>query len=133
LLIKRGGKVGHGLFALPGGFLEPREQFYPSAVRELGEETNYRPLAFTLRAALKGQAVFDHPQRSARGRLVTTAFYFDFGGRDCPEVQAKDDAMEVGWFAIKDLAAMEDRLFEDHACILDHFLGVFGEGITHGT
>ncbi|HRE19091.1 MAG TPA: NUDIX domain-containing protein, partial [Rhodocyclaceae bacterium] len=39
LLIVRDRAPGRGLFALPGGFLEPRETVYQSALRELQEET----------------------------------------------------------------------------------------------
>ena len=53
LLIKRGGNIGKGLWALPGGFLEPREQFYAAALRELAEETGYRALPSQMKAACK--------------------------------------------------------------------------------
>jgi len=125
LLVRRGGDIGHGLWALPGGFLEENEQFYAAAVRELKEETGLNPMPSLLRAALKGQAVFDHPGRSPRGRLVTQAFHFDLGTTHTPEVRAGSDAMEVGWILISELAQMEDQLFEDHGSIIDHFLGVF--------
>lgn len=125
LLIKRGGDIGHGLWALPGGFLEPREQFYAAALRELTEETGYRPLPGPMKAALKGQAVFDHPARSPRGRIVTMAFHFDLRDERRPEVEGSDDAANAQWLPISQLPQIEDHLFEDHACILDHFLGLF--------
>ncbi|MFL6575330.1 MAG: NUDIX domain-containing protein [Povalibacter sp.] len=125
LLIRRGGDIGHGLLALPGGFLEPRERFYAAAVRELAEETGYKALPARLRAALRGEAVFDHPARSPRGRIVTTAFHFDLGETHLPEVQGQDDAKEAKWVRITELPKIEEQLFEDHACILDHFLGLF--------
>ena len=126
LLGKRKNVIGENQWALPGGFCDHDEQFYPAAVRELAEETNFRPLPSRLRAALKGQAVFDHAQRSPRGRLVTMAFHFDFGNSPLPEVRPQHSEVKALEFvAIKDLAAMEQDLFEDHACILDHFLGIF--------
>jgi bifunctional NMN adenylyltransferase/nudix hydrolase len=125
LLIRRGGTIGHGLLALPGGFLEPRERFYEAAVRELAEETGYKALPTRLKTALKGEAVFDHPDRSPRGRIVTTAFHFDLGQTHLPEVQGQDDAKEAMWVAISELPKLEEQLFEDHARILDHFLGLF--------
>ena len=129
LLIRRGGTIGHGLLALPGGFLEPRERFYEAAVRELGEETGYRTLPSQMKATLKGQAVFDHPDRSPRGRIITTAFHFELGDTHLPEVQGQDDAREALWVAIGELPKLEDQLFEDHATILDHFLGLFPTGL----
>ena len=128
LLIRRGGDIGRGLWALPGGFVEARERFYDAAVRELAEETGYQPLPSHLRMALRAQAVFDHPSRSPRGRIVTTAFHFDLGDAPLPEVKGSDDAQSAAWIRISDLPSYESKLFEDHACILDHFLGLYPEG-----
>jgi len=128
LLVCRGGDIGHGLWALPGGFVEPHERFHAAAVRELAEETGYKPLAITLKNAYRGQAVFDHPLRSPRGRLITNAFHFELGTAHLPEVQGRDDAKEARWVSIADLPALEERLFEDHASILDHFLGWLPKG-----
>jgi bifunctional NMN adenylyltransferase/nudix hydrolase len=125
LLIKRGGTIGHGLWACPGGFLEPRERFYEAAVRELAEETGLDPMQARMRVALRGQATFDHPGRSARGRIITTAFHFDLADDRLPEVEGMDDAARARWVPIAELPQLEEQLFEDHACILDHFLGVF--------
>lgn len=130
LLIRRGGDIGHGLLALPGGFVDPLERFYPAAVRELAEETGYAPPREVLAAALRGQAVFDHPRRSSRGRIVTTAFHFDLGAVKPPEVHGQDDAKEAKWVPIADLPAIEAQLFEDHICILDHFCGVYDSEVS---
>lgn len=123
LLIRRGGDIGHGLWALPGGFVEPNETFYAAAVRELEEETGFQTLASTMRAALQGSRVFDHPLRSPRGRIVTNAFYFNLGNIRLPEIQGADDAMDAKWVPITALAGLEEQLFEDHARILETFLG----------
>jgi bifunctional NMN adenylyltransferase/nudix hydrolase len=125
LLIRRGGDIGNGLWACPGGFLEPREQFYTGALRELEEETGFKALPSRMRSALRGSAVFDHPGRSARGRIITMAFHFDLGEERLPEVEGRDDAARARWVPIAELPQYEEQLFEDHACILDHFLGLF--------
>jgi len=124
LLIQRGQDPGQGLWALPGGFLEPRDTLYQSALRELEEETSLRLLPDTLARALKEVAVFDHPDRSQRGRTVTHAHYFDLGERELPELRAADDASAARWVPIDELAGMEAQFFDDHFHMLDRFLGL---------
>jgi bifunctional NMN adenylyltransferase/nudix hydrolase len=124
LLIKRGQPPGVGLLAVPGGFIEQRETAYQSAIRELREETHLSLLESSMHACLKGSAVFDHPDRSQRGRTITHAFYFDLGDRALPEVTADDDAQSVQWVPIAQLASLEDQFHDDHFHMLDHFLGL---------
>ncbi|MEY4564348.1 MAG: hypothetical protein RLZZ618_3625 [Pseudomonadota bacterium] len=124
LLIRRGQAPGKGLHAVPGGFIEARENVYQSAVRELKEETRLDLLEGTMRNALKEVAVFDHPDRSLRGRTITHAHYFDLGDRELPEVQADDDAQSVEWVPIQQLLALEAEFHDDHFHMLDHFLGL---------
>jgi bifunctional NMN adenylyltransferase/nudix hydrolase len=122
LLIQRGKAPGKGLYAVPGGFIEQRETVYQSCLRELKEETHLTLLDMTMRSSLVDVAVFDHPDRSQRGRVITHAHYFDLGERELPEVQADDDAQSVEWMPIARLATMEDRFHDDHFHMLDHFL-----------
>jgi bifunctional NMN adenylyltransferase/nudix hydrolase len=127
LLIRRGRAPGKGLLAVPGGFIEQRETAYQSAVRELQEETGFHLLPSEMEFALKAMRVFDHPDRSQRGRVITHAFHFDFGERLLPEIAGSDDAAEARWVPIADLAAMEDQFHDDHFHILDAFLGITKE------
>jgi bifunctional NMN adenylyltransferase/nudix hydrolase len=124
LLIRRGKAPGRGLLAVPGGFIEARETTWQSCLRELEEETRLRLLDETMRRSLRSVAVFDHPDRSQRGRTITHAHHFDLGERELPEVRADDDAAAAQWVTIADLATMEDRFFDDHFHMLDHFLGL---------
>jgi bifunctional NMN adenylyltransferase/nudix hydrolase len=124
LLIRRGKAPGRGLYAVPGGFIEARETAWQSCLRELEEETHLKLLEETMRRSLRSVAVFDHPDRSQRGRTITHAHHFDLGDRELPEVRADDDAAAVEWVHVHDLAAMEDRFFDDHFHMLDHFLGL---------
>jgi len=124
LLIRRGRAPGKGLLALPGGFLEPRETVYQSAIRELREETGFELFPSELRAGLQAVRVFDHPDRSQRGRIITHAHYFAFQADRLPEVQGSDDAQDARWFPLSGLAAMEDQFHDDHFHILDAFLGI---------
>lgn len=128
LLIQRGKAPGRGLYAVPGGFVEARETLYQSALRELEEETHLKLFDETLSHSLQGIAVFDHPDRSLRGRTITHAHFFDLGERDLPEVRADDDAQSAEWMPIDRLTGMEDRFHDDHFHMLDHFLGLTQEG-----
>lgn len=122
LLIRRGRAPGRGLLALPGGFIEQRETAYQSAVRELKEETGFSLLGSDMRAALKSVQVFDHPDRSQRGRVITHAHYFHFPHSRPQEVSGGDDAAEAMWFPTGELLAAEDQFHDDHFHILDFFL-----------
>jgi bifunctional NMN adenylyltransferase/nudix hydrolase len=122
LLIKRGGFPGKGLWALPGGFVEPRERLLQGAIRELGEETGLGILDSTLESTLVDVKVFDHPDRSQRGRTITHAHFFDLNADHLPGVSAADDAESAAWIPLGQLASMEEEFFEDHFHILDSFL-----------
>jgi len=124
LLVRRGRAPGRGLLAVPGGFIEQRETAYQSALRELEEETGLRLLPSDMEHALKDARVFDHPDRSQRGRVITHAFYFDLGPRSLLDIRAGDDAEEAQWTPITQLLALEDQFHDDHFHILDAFLGL---------
>ena len=124
LLIRRGDFPGKGQWAVPGGFVEQRERLLQSAIRELGEETKLGVLDATLEGALVEVRVFDHPDRSQRGRTITHAHYFDLSSDALPNVEAADDAALVAWVPIVELPGMEEQFYEDHYHILDYFLHV---------
>lgn len=115
LLIERGHAPGKGLWALPGGFLEPRDTLWQSCLRELAEETGCALEPATLEAALQGVQVFDHPDRSLRGRTITHVHVFDLGDRtQLPTVQGGDDAALARWVPLAQVPALESEFFEDH-------------------
>lgn len=124
LVIRRAHAPGKGQLAVPGGFIEQKETLWQSCLRELAEETHCALPEAALRAALRQVQVFDHPERSQRGRTITHAHYFDLGTAPFPAVQADDDALQAQWLPIAALAGMEDQFFEDHFHILDRFLGL---------
>ena len=124
LLIRRGRAPGKGQLAVPGGFLEPRETVWQSALRELDEETGLRLLDSDIEAAFKAVRVFDHPDRSQRGRVITHAHWFDLGPRRPPELTAGDDASDAQWVPIADLLGLENQFHDDHFHILDFFFGL---------
>ena len=122
LLVRRGSPPGKGLWALPGGFLEPRETLLTSAMRELREETGLGAHPSSLRRALVRVAVFSHPERSLRGRTITHAHFFDLRDERLPAVKGGDDAAAAEWISLDALPGLEAQLFEDHFHILDEFL-----------
>jgi len=121
------------LWALPGGFLEGSERLLSAAIRELREETRLACITAELRAAFRGVAVFDHPQRSQRGRTITHAHYFALKASSAsntgqattpPHVEGADDAQAARWFPLSQLPSMLEQLAEDHFQIIDHFLAI---------
>lgn len=125
LLIRRGRAPGQGLWALPGGFLEPGDTLLQSALRELAEETGLP--AGRVQDALRAVKVFDAPSRSQRGRIVNHAHFFELGDTTLPPVQGGDDAAAARWVPVAQLASLEPRLHDDHFHILDEFLGLTGD------
>jgi bifunctional NMN adenylyltransferase/nudix hydrolase len=126
LLVRRKNRPGKGLWALPGGFLDPHERLLTSAIRELHEETSIGIPAETLKRRLKDVIVFDHPDRAMRARTITHAHYFELKDERLPQVEGSDDAAAAEWIPIASLPSMEDQLFEDHFHILDEFLEISG-------
>jgi bifunctional NMN adenylyltransferase/nudix hydrolase len=124
LLVRRGRCPGKELWAIPGGFLDGDERLYDGALRELLEETTLDLRDPALGSQLRGSAVFDHPDRSQRGRTITHAYHFELPGSTPPEVKGSDDAADARWIPISSLPLMEDQFFDDHFHILDQFLSI---------
>jgi bifunctional NMN adenylyltransferase/nudix hydrolase len=123
LLVRRRAEPGKGLWALPGGFVGQSESILESCLRELREETRLRIPVPVLKGSIKGQQVFDHPERSLRGRTITHAFHFEFLAGELPEVRGGDDADKARWVPVSEALEMGQQLFEDHLHILEFFLG----------
>lgn len=106
LLIKRAHDPFAGLWALPGGFLEPDEDLDACARRELKEETGVEAGALTF------VANYSKPGRDPRGWTVSAAYLCVLP----PDTMAiaGDDAAETGWF---DPTALPPLAF-DHADIV---------------
>lgn len=121
LLIQRAHTPGKGLWALPGGFLNPNETLEDGCVRELLEETKIKVPEVVLRKGITYTKTFDHPARSLRGRTITQAFLIelDGGNGELPRVKGSDDAKKAKWFSLQEVADMGEVLFEDHAHIIE--------------
>ena len=89
LMIRRGNHPSIGALALPGGFVEMKENLETAAARELEEETGLQGLP------LLQLGTWGDWDRDPRWRVITTA-YMTLVGEDLP-VQAGDDAADAFW------------------------------------
>ena len=123
LLVQRGRMPGRGLWALPGGFVDPEESLLEACIRELCEETQIIVPRETLVAKETARAVFDAPKRSVRGRTITHVFQFSLpSDKPLPTVRGGDDASAARWVEIDTIRRR--RMFEDHYAILQAMLGL---------
>jgi bifunctional NMN adenylyltransferase/nudix hydrolase len=125
LVVRRKGKYGKGLLALPGGFLNADERIQEGAIRELKEETAIKLSKEELAKAIVDQKVFDHPNRSIRGRTITFAFMLNLGSGELPKVKGSDDAEKAIWLPLNEVVQREAEFFEDHFYVIQHFVNKF--------
>jgi bifunctional NMN adenylyltransferase/nudix hydrolase len=125
LLVKRKGYPGKGLWALPGGFLNQHERIEDAALRELKEETVIGIPRDELRKMIVDRQVFDHPDRSTRGRTITHAFCINLGNGKLSRVKGSDDAEKAFWLPLKEVSAKENMFMEDHSHIISYFVNKF--------
>ena len=97
LLIQRREPPFEGLWALPGGYVEPTESLAQAAVRELKEETGVPVDAEKLLQI----GAFADPERDPRGFTVSVAFVA-LVGLGVP-LTAGDDAALAQWFPVQAL------------------------------
>jgi bifunctional NMN adenylyltransferase/nudix hydrolase len=127
LVVRRRVHPGKGLLALPGGFLATDSTLEDSAIRELKTETQIRVPVSVLKGSIKANHIFDHPERSTRGRTVTFAYYIELEPNmreGLPRVKGGDDASKAFWLPLSALGEKEDEFFEDHLHIIKYFLGL---------
>ena len=123
LMVKRRSEPGKNLLAFPGGFLDPNERIEDAVLRELKEETKLKVPVPVLKGSIKGKEVFDHPNRSLRGRTVTHAYLIELNGEELPQVKGGSDAAKAFWMPLSEALDNSDLFFEDHYQILYHFFG----------
>lgn len=125
LLVERGRIPGKGLLALPGGFVDPGERIRDAAIRELREETGISDSKGQIPPAMLASfiedsrsRIFDAPNRSLRGRIITHAFLFRLPERrQLFRVKGGDDAAHANWYRLGDL--QPEMFFEDHWSIIE--------------
>lgn len=122
LMITRGANPGKGNYALPGGFLEPTETVEDGMIRELKEETKIKVPPAILKSNIQDSKVFDHPNRSLRGRIITFAYYIKLDNAEgLPNVKGADDADKAEWVPLSKLDSMTRVIHEDHYSIIRYF------------
>lgn len=92
LMVKRSNHPSIGYWALPGGFVEIKENLEDAAARELEEETGVKDLP------LQQVYTWGNYDRDPRWRVITTAF-LAFAEGDIP-VKAGDDAADAVWMDV---------------------------------
>lgn len=117
LLIRRKTFPGKGLWALPGGFVNQYETIDNAIIRELREETKIKVPPAILKSNMTKKEVFDNPNRSPRGRIITHAGLIELPlDTSLPKVKGSDDADKAKWIPIGELNPTE--LYEDHYHII---------------
>ena len=113
LLVQRGQEPYAGEWALPGGFVLPRESAETAARRELAEETGL-PGAIVAGLHLEQLRTYSEPDRDPRMRVVSVAFTALVPG--LPEPRGGGDAAEARWLpygSYGPLAFDHDRILAD--------------------
>jgi len=123
LVIRRGGVLGKGKLAMPGGFVEQEESIIECMFRELGEETqiDFLKIELSIDRFLHKKEVIDNPNRDPRGRFITHIYHLTVD--EVYPVKGSDDAMEAFWITKEDFFnRRKDDFFLDHYKIIKHFL-----------
>jgi 8-oxo-dGTP diphosphatase len=95
LLIQRDRDPFAGAWALPGGFVDPKETVEEAARRELLEETGVEDVY------LEQLYTFSRVDRDPRDRVVSVAHYALVRPQDHP-ARAASDARDARWFPLQD-------------------------------
>lgn len=114
-----------GKWALPGGFVDPNETAFQSAIRELREETGVDQIH------VEHFGVYDQPGRDPRGWIISNAHYaivpeYQLAGR-----QANDDASAVELFSVKEVMNLD--LAFDHAVIIQDAISIIEKKLLETT
>lgn len=111
LLIKRKKEPFRGKYALPGGFVEEKENFADAAERELYEETGVKDVF------LKQLNAFGNVGRDPRARVISIPFLAIISSENRKlKPFPEHDAADAGWFSIYKLP----ELAFDHKDIIDY-------------
>lgn len=113
LLIKRRNHPSIGMYALPGGFVEMKENLMDAALRELEEETGVNNIE------VEQLSTYGDYKRDPRTRIITTAYVALVNEADV-SAKAGDDAAYAGWFSIsEELISSEEYKENGHTRVCE--------------
>jgi bifunctional NMN adenylyltransferase/nudix hydrolase len=116
LLVKRSHNYGHGLWAMPGGFLDAKtdKNLSETAVRELKEETG-----LSIDDTDFAGGIIETPDRDLRGRFVTMVLFKVDDGKMMSSFKKHQNSeiLDVQWHHIDSIQDLE--MFADHKLIIN--------------
>jgi len=111
ILIQMKKKPFTGMWAFPGGLLDPKESLDEAAKRELVEKTGVKS------PYLEQLYTFGDPKRDPNGRVISTAYFALVGGKNI-QLMTTAKYSDVAWFDIKKLP----KLAYDHKSVAKYAL-----------
>ncbi len=120
LLVKRSGVRGNGQWALPGGYIQHTETTRAGALRELKEETSV-DLLTQPRAAEVAFAVEEN-MNGLSTRTIGFNYCYAVHPEETLDIVAGDDAQDVQWFPLEDVANGDMPLFYNHTTVIRRLL-----------
>lgn len=126
LTVVRGGPVGNGAFAFPGGHKNEDETFIQCAIRELREEVQLKVPEKVLYGSIQKKELFDAPTRSylAKPTLAVLIEIQPDADGSLPRIRVADEVLDVKWMSIDDVRKNKNYWFEDHYSIIKVMLGI---------
>jgi len=120
LLVKRSGARGYGQWALPGGYIQHTETTRAAALRELKEETSL-DLLNQPRAAEVAFAIEEN-MNGLSTRTIGFNYCYAVHPEETLDIVAGDDAQDVQWFPLEDVANGDMPLFYNHTTVVRRLL-----------
>ena len=129
LVVTRNGPIGNGLYCLPGGFLSQNHTVNDGIIENLKKDTGIKVYKPILQSNVVDTHVFDDPNRSTRGRIITTAGLIVLDNvsslNELPKVRnIKGDKTHAQWLSLYDIEHNPEKFFEDHFYIIKYMLSL---------